>query len=143
MNLNLRLPFGLTVIVTCYSKTFRNVSYRSAALPSQTLIPSRQLLVDIQRELRDVRNELTEIKGILVTLLMNGTPHGDPYYRGQTIHFSVIPEEIVRRFLDALRHGAPETFQDGADLPLKEGFDAIVYHFTQVNAIGSGWPPSF
>lgn len=68
-----------------------------------------------------------------MTLLANGTLTDLPYLIGQTVHFPDIAEEIVDKFLNAVRQNAPETFHDVADLPLREGFDALVHHFAQVN----------
>lgn len=92
-----------------------------------------QLLLEIRRDLQDLRREVAEIKGLLVTILSNGTHISLPYLICQTIHLPDIPEEIVYRFLNAVMHDAPESFHDVEDLPLREGFDALVHHFAQVN----------
>ncbi|KAL9123885.1 MAG: hypothetical protein Q9217_006727, partial [Psora testacea] len=90
-----------------------------------------QLLLEIQRDVQLIRRELAEIKGLLVTILANGTLVESLHPTEQSIHFPEIPEEIIQRFLDAARHNAPETFHNVADLPLREGFDALVYNFAR------------
>ena len=68
-----------------------------------------------------------------MTIMANGNPADHSQFDGQSIHIPDVPEEIVSRFLDAVRHDAPEAFHDIADLPLREGFDALVYSFAKVN----------
>lgn len=94
----------------------------------------RQLLLEIRRELQDLRRDVSEIKGLLVRLLSNDDHFLDPLslHSGQKIIFPEIPGEIRSKFSYAIRTNSPETYQDLASMPLKEGFDALVYHFSQV-----------
>ena len=92
----------------------------------------RQLLLDIRRELQDLSSDVTEIKGLLVNILANGDVPQDPFSASQRVVLPEIPPEILDRFVDSLRIDTPSTFQSIANIPLKEGFDALVYHFSQV-----------
>lgn len=51
---------------------------------------------------------------------------------GPTFTFPEIPQDISDKFLESTKVDTPDTFQDGTNWPLKEGFDALVYHFSRV-----------
>lgn len=90
------------------------------------------LLLEIRQELQDLRRDVSEIKGLLVDLLRDEEPALDAMNPARRVAFPGIPEEVVKRFTDSLTSNPPATFQDVANMPLKEGFDALVYHFAQV-----------
>lgn len=94
---------------------------------SRNLTAGRQLLLGIRNELQALREDVIEIKGILVQ---------DPVaYRSENHAISKlqsIPSSISDRFLAALEVNQPKSFQDISHFPLKEGFDALVFHFAQV-----------
>lgn len=43
-----------------------------------------------------------------------------------------VPLDLESCFIDALRRDTPESFHTLEDFPLKEGWDALVYHFEEV-----------
>lgn len=90
-------------------------------------------MLEIRRELQDLRRDVSEIKGLLVNFLTNGDHTVDLLSVGSTVIFPEIPQEVVAKFLDAAQINAPESFQGLSDMPLTEGFDALVYHFSQVS----------
>ncbi|KAL8813033.1 MAG: hypothetical protein Q9223_007148, partial [Gallowayella weberi] len=91
----------------------------------------RQLLLEIRRELQDLRRDVSEIRTRLDRLLANGDASLDPLSIAPTVMFPEIPTEISAKFLDFSRFNPPESFQDLSHIPLKEGFDALVYHFSR------------
>lgn len=102
-------------------------------LSLMTLTRCRHLLLEIRRELQDLRRDVSEIKSILDRITCDSEISTPPIDLWDT------PEEINSRFLGSIRFNAPETFQDLSDIPLKEGFDALVFHFSQVvNSIIQG-----
>ncbi|KAI4283343.1 MAG: hypothetical protein L6R38_002229 [Xanthoria sp. 2 TBL-2021] len=101
------------------------------------------LLLEIRRELQDLRRDVSEIKGLLVDLLRDEEPALDAMNPARRVAFPGIPEEVVKRFTDSLTSNPPATFQDVANMPLKEGFDALVYHFAQSTVeFNPGFDPS-
>lgn len=90
------------------------------------------LLLAIRRELQDLRRDVSEIRGLLVDLLRNEDPTLDPLNTAQRVAFPDIPTEIVDKFTASLSSNPPEGFQGLSSMPLKQGFDALVYHFAQV-----------
>lgn len=92
----------------------------------------RQLLLEIRRELQDLRRDVSDIKGLLVHLLANEPLLQSSLPSGPTITFPEIPQDISGKFLESIQVNTPDSFQDGTGWPLKEGFDALVYHFSQV-----------
>ena len=83
-----------------------------------------QLLLGIKHELQELRRDVNEIKTILVNGFQNRNGSSSDYLRS----FQV-PHELASRFTDALQFNRPISFQNQTDLPLKEGFDALVFHF--------------
>ena len=85
------------------------------------------LLFGIRRELQHLRREVAELRSLIA-------PDNDSR-RGRLIngkeadrHFS-IPKELDERFTVALLSAnSPSSFLDETNLPLKQGFDALVYH---------------
>lgn len=103
----------------------------SHSLPNELSL-CRQLLLEIRRELQDLRRDVSEIKGLLVDVLTNGESTLNQLSAAQRVTFPDIPSEIEARFILAIHSDPPATYQDITDVPLKEGFDALVYHFSQV-----------
>ncbi|CAF9925233.1 MAG: hypothetical protein HETSPECPRED_005781 [Heterodermia speciosa] len=89
-----------------------------------------QLLLDIRRELQAMHSDVIEIKGLLVNLLANGDV-SQPFSASQRVVLPEIPPEIAIRFVDSLQIDTPSTFQNISGIPLKEGFDALVHHFSR------------
>ncbi|KAL8911384.1 MAG: hypothetical protein Q9171_003430 [Xanthocarpia ochracea] len=102
-----------------------------------------QLLLEIRRELQDLRRDVSEIRGLLVNLMRNEEPTLDSLISAQRVAFPEIPEKVVAKFINSLSSNPPETFQDISNMPLKEGFDALVYHFAQSTVeFNPGFDPS-
>ncbi|KAL8848830.1 MAG: hypothetical protein Q9221_006170 [Calogaya cf. arnoldii] len=101
------------------------------------------LLLEIRRELQDLRRDVSEIKGLLVSLLRNEEPTLDALIPGQRAACPEIPEEVINKFTKSITLNPPTAFQDVANMPLKEGFDALVYHFAQSTVeFNPGFDPS-
>jgi hypothetical protein len=77
------------------------------------------LLLGIRHEVRTLQEEIRKLAAAI---------HNNP--SGYSI---AIPALIAARFQDAILKDPPEAVQDITHLPLKEGFDALVYCFTKVN----------
>ena len=91
-----------------------------------------QLLSGIRRELQHLRREVAELKSLIVP---DNDSRGGRLINGKEAdrHFS-IPEELNERFTVALSANSPSSFHNETDLPLKEGFDALVYHVANSTA---------
>lgn len=77
-----------------------------------------QLLLGIKHELQGLRKDVK-----LLAEAIHGT---------SSDHAITIPEVVTARFEVALGKNRPEAVRDIMDIPLKEGFDAVVYCFTKV-----------
>lgn len=87
-----------------------------------------RLLLGIRSELQNLRQDVQVLSGLVVTLTKNDTLESNNF--DAAFHPPEIPETVVRRFLKVLNNSkGPNNFQDVADLPLKEGFDALAFHF--------------
>ena len=73
------------------------------------------------------------ITGILVNLAANGGYPSNPGGAGRRTVFPEIPVEVTSKFVDAIQINAPQSFHDVESIPLVEGFDALVYHFSRVS----------
>ena len=80
-----------------------------------------QLLLGIKHELQGLRQDIN-----LLAQAIQGT---------STDYSITIPQIVTARFEVALGKNRPESVQDIKDIPLKEGFDAVVYSFTKVRSI--------
>ncbi|KAI9651586.1 MAG: hypothetical protein M1831_000597 [Alyxoria varia] len=88
------------------------------------------LLLEIRQELQKLSREVAEIRGLLITVLANENIPESSALVDLSGYFVDIKAEIEHRFPDALLKDAPESF-DGTDMPLSEGFDALVYQFAR------------
>jgi hypothetical protein len=77
------------------------------------------LLLGIRHEVRTLQEEIRQLAAAI---------HNSP-----SRYSIAIPALIAARFEDAIRRDPPEAVHDIKHLPLKEGFDALVYCFTKVN----------
>lgn len=93
----------------------------------------RQLLLEVRRELQDLQNDVSDIKGLLVHLPTDEHLPEDLFRTGLNPTFLEIPKEVSSKFLESTHVNTPENFQHLSDMPLKEGFDALVYHFSHVS----------
>ena len=83
-----------------------------------------QLLLGIKRELQLLRRDIDEIRTILIHGVQSRDTSSSTYLQSLQV-----PRELADRFTTALQTNKPQSLQDQANLPLKEGFDALVYHF--------------
>lgn len=86
-----------------------------------------QLLLGIKRELQQLRIDVAELRGVVVQGINKAQ---DPTWTAPPPSFT-IPHDLVSRFNTALDSNKPQHYctpSDG-DWPLREGFDALVYHF--------------
>ena len=83
------------------------------------------LLLGIRRELQLLRTDVQELR----TILIDGLGHMDSS-SSTYLQSLQVPPELANRFTRALQISKPASFHRQIDIPLKEGFDALVYHFT-------------
>lgn len=83
-----------------------------------------QLLAGIKRELQELRVDFNELRYFLIHGPQDQDSSSSIYLRS----FEA-PSELANRFADALQNNKPASFHNQADIPLKEGFDALVHHF--------------
>ncbi len=83
-----------------------------------------QLLLGIKRELDSLRTDVQELKTILIDGLRHEDSSSSTYLQSLQV-----PPELANRFATALTTNSPASFHSEADIPLKEGFDALVFHF--------------
>lgn len=83
-----------------------------------------QLLLGIKRELGFLRTDVQELK----TILIDGVGHKDSS-SSTYLQSHEVPHELANRFTRSLQKSKPTSFHSPADIPLKEGFDALVSHF--------------
>ncbi len=84
-----------------------------------------QLLLDIRRELKQLRRDVADLRGFLV---QDVPPKGEVVGDVGSPSFSV-PEDLSLRFMGALYDNKPKAFEILGHLPLKEGFDGLVFAF--------------
>lgn len=83
-----------------------------------------QLLLSIKRELRRLRVDFDELSHFLMYGLRYQDSLSSTYLQSLEV-----PPQIASRFASALQNNKPASFHNQANIPLKEGFDALVYHF--------------
>ncbi|KAL8816448.1 MAG: hypothetical protein Q9223_004543 [Gallowayella weberi] len=86
-----------------------------------------QLLWEIRREVRLLRSDVADIRGILTNNLTSVNDSSNGFYL-QAIH---IPDDLNARFVEAVEINRPSTFLTGSEWPVKEGFDALVSAFAK------------
>lgn len=123
VHMHVTKTFFVTKPFEMYSLSIIDPDFES----SDILTVNRQLLIGIRDELRALRQDIIEMKGLLIQ---------DPLAYRSEIHVTpnlpMTPTVISDRFLAALDVNQPRLFQGVLHFPLKEGFDALVYHFAQV-----------
>ncbi|KAL8685436.1 MAG: hypothetical protein Q9224_005818, partial [Gallowayella concinna] len=86
-----------------------------------------QLLLEIRREVRLLRSDVAEIRGVLTNgLAQTNDSSNDSYLKA--IH---IPDDLTARFVAAVKVNRPMTLITASDWPVKEGFNALVFHFAK------------
>ncbi|KAL8735933.1 MAG: hypothetical protein Q9166_000495 [cf. Caloplaca sp. 2 TL-2023] len=86
-----------------------------------------QLLLEIRRELQLLRSDVAQIRGILTNGLSQAIDPSNESYL-QAIN---IPDELTARFAAAVDVNRPPTCGTSHDWPVKEGFNALVFHFAK------------
>ncbi|KAL8735449.1 MAG: hypothetical protein Q9181_002830 [Wetmoreana brouardii] len=86
-----------------------------------------QLLCEIRRELQLLRSDVAQIRGILT----NGHTHSNDASNASYLESIHISDDLATRFTAALKTNRPPTFQNNGDWPVKEGFNALVFHFAK------------
>ncbi len=132
-----RNPAGFVDNVRWHSSTESDISKLSERIKLHTtklffvIKPFEiQLLLGIRSELRKLRQDVQDLKGLVVTLHRTDTlGKACPIPTG--VLMTQTPANIVSRFVAALDNNKPANFHDLAAFPLKEGFDALVYHFAK------------
>ena len=85
-----------------------------------------QLLLGIRRELQQLRKDVAALRGVLIQATAQSRDPANPKSRDRRF---LVPADLASRFTNALAASKPESFQIQDHLPLKEGFDALVFHF--------------
>ena len=83
-----------------------------------------QLLLGIKREIEGLRIDVRELKTILIDVLGHKDSSSSTYLQSLQV-----PLELASRFAAALQTNNPASSHSQADMPLKEGFNALVHHF--------------
>ena len=86
-----------------------------------------QLLLDIRGDVQQLRRDVAHLTGIVT----NGVGRMGNVPIPPLIDTVTLPEHISTRFTIAFNVDPPVCFQERSDWPLKEGFDALVYHFSK------------
>lgn len=89
-----------------------------------------QLLVGIRNELIQLREDVRELSGLMITLSKD-TTRDTALPSLPSINMPSTPDVITKRFVAALDLNRPDAFRGISDFPLKEGFDALVFHFAK------------
>lgn len=87
-----------------------------------------KLLLDLKRDLQELKKGVAEIRGLLVNSVSQVEQQQSPLPVG----LLSVPPVLERRFRDALVINKPDSFVEVADFPLKESFDALFFHLGEV-----------
>ena len=85
-----------------------------------------QLLLGIQRDVQQLRRDVAHLTGVVTNGVGQMRDSSNPPYLD-----SVAPDHILNRFTNAFNINRPVCFGTRSDWPLKEGFDALVFHFSK------------
>ena len=97
-----------------------------------------QLLLGIHRELQRLRRDVAELRTIVISC--NGSRTGRLTNGKEPERYFPVPEELNERFTGASSVNSLSSFYIKDDLPLKDGFDALIYHFANSTV---NFKPSF
>lgn len=89
-----------------------------------------QLLVGIRNELIQLQQEVRDLAGLVITLRKD-TTRDSALPSLPSIEMPLISDAITQRFVAALKLNKPDAFHTVSDFPLKEGFDALAFHFAK------------
>ena len=91
-----------------------------------------QLLFSIQRDVKDIKKGMAEMKTTLVHDLTRTSISDSSTSREEVL---TVPPALALRFKEALSVEKPETFLVQDDLPLEEGFRALIFHYFNSKSI--------
>jgi hypothetical protein len=86
-----------------------------------------QLLLEIRRELQLLRSDVAQLRGILTNGPNVSNDSSNASYL-QSVHIS---DELAIRFMTALGTNKPSAFSERNEWPVREGFNALVFHFAK------------
>ena len=86
-----------------------------------------QLLLGIQRDVQQLTRDVAHLRGVVT----NGVGHMRNTSNPPFLDSVALPNYILTRFTTAFNVNRPVCFQERSDWPLKEGFDALVFHFSK------------
>ena len=86
-----------------------------------------QLLLGIRRDVQQLRRDVA----YLTRIVTNGVGEAENASNPPFLDSVVLPDYILTRFTIAFNVDRPVCFEDNGDWPLKEGFDALVFHFSK------------
>ncbi|KAL8776468.1 MAG: hypothetical protein Q9194_003123 [Teloschistes cf. exilis] len=87
-----------------------------------------QLLLQIRRDLRLLKDDIAVIRGIMTKGLV---PPRDSATNFSYLQSVQVPQELASRFTTALDIRKPAAFTELYKWPVKEGFNALVFHFAK------------
>ena len=86
-----------------------------------------QLLLGIRRDIQQLRRDVAHLTGIVT----NGVDQTRNASSPPFLDSIALPDQILTRFTIAFNINRPVCFEEKSDWPLKEGFDALVFHFSK------------
>lgn len=95
-----------------------------------------QLLVGIRNELLQIKQDVRDLAGLMITLSRD-TTRDSALPSPPSFEMPLTPGVITQRFEAALDLNKPDAFHSISDFPLKEGFDALVFHFAKSTVLFS------
>ena len=86
-----------------------------------------QLLLGIRRDVQQLRRDVAHLTGIVTNGVGQKRNASNPPF----LESITLPDHILTRFTIAFNVNRPVCFEERNDWPLKEGFDALVFHFSK------------
>ena len=86
-----------------------------------------QLLLGIQRDVLQLRRDVAHLTGVVT----NGAGQMRNTSNPPVLDSVALPDHVLTRFTIAFNVNRPACFEERSDWPLKEGFDALVFHFSK------------
>ena len=86
-----------------------------------------QLLLGIRRDVQQLRRDVAHLTGIVTNGVGQARNASNPPFLDSV----TLPDYILTRFTIAFNVNRPVCFEEKSDWPLKEGFDALVFHFSR------------
>ena len=86
-----------------------------------------QLLLGIRRDVQQLRRDVAHLTGIVTNGVSQTRNASNPPF----LDSAALPDHILTRLTTAFNVNRPVCFEERSDWPLKEGFDALVLHFSK------------